>query len=238
MAARKIMLYGESGHGKTSSIRNLPPEHTGIINSDKKELPLQGWEAKYKTVIGADGKPDLLKSNYVETAKFESVKATIEAWNKREDIHYVVLDTFTHLISYDYVNNAIGKEYKDYMKMGGHGYAILDMIRESPKNWLVIGHSDTQYNQDGVKVVTLKTQGKMINGFVPPSFFTTVLVPVVERSEDSASYMFRTQSDGNDAAKSPAAFGDDGFTTALPLYIENDIKKVFDILDEFYKNPG
>ena len=68
----------------------------------------------------------------------------------------------------------------------------------------------------------------------PPSFFTTVLMTEVQPTDEGRQYLFRTQSLGPDPAKSPAIFGNNGeVKTALPMYMENDIAKVIEILNEF-----
>lgn len=232
----KIFLYGESGLGKTSSIRNLPPEQTGIVNIDRKALPLQGWRQKYVTMPGDDGKPNLISSNYVEPKTAQGVLKTLEAWDGRSDILYIIIDTITHLITHEYMRNALGKDFSGYQTMGKNAFNILDYVRDMTSNVLVIGHSEVTYNDLGQRVVKMRSQGRMIDNMVPPSFFTTVLVPEVQRSEEGPSYVFRTQSDGSDAAKSPAIFTGDQVSTALPLYVPNDIKLVFDALEEF-ENP-
>ena len=45
--ARVIAIMGESGSGKTTSLRNLTPENTFIIDSDKKGLSWRGWKKDY-----------------------------------------------------------------------------------------------------------------------------------------------------------------------------------------------
>lgn len=38
-----IGLFGESGAGKTTSLRNLPPVETFIVDGDGKGLTWRGW---------------------------------------------------------------------------------------------------------------------------------------------------------------------------------------------------
>lgn len=45
--ARVICVMGESGSGKTTSLRNLNPEETYIIDADKKGLSWRGWKKQY-----------------------------------------------------------------------------------------------------------------------------------------------------------------------------------------------
>ena len=61
-----ILIIGDSGSGKSTAIRNLPPEETFWINVDRKDLPFKAWKNKFKAVI-ENGKVDRSKTNYVET---------------------------------------------------------------------------------------------------------------------------------------------------------------------------
>ena len=45
--ANLIAIVGQSGTGKSSSIRNLDPTETFIINIASKPLPFKGWRIKY-----------------------------------------------------------------------------------------------------------------------------------------------------------------------------------------------
>jgi hypothetical protein len=232
----KVFVLALPGAGKTSSIRNLPFERTGLINPDKKELPIQGWRKKYVTRWGnKDGFPfpDLLKSNYVETSKFSSVMDTLAIWDERPDLDYIALDTITHLITHDYVKNTIGKDFKAYQRMGGSFYDLVDFIRQMKKNVVVYGHIEKAFNDVGDKSIQMKAPGKMIAEFEPPSFFTTVLLGEILRKDGVNQHVFRTQSIDNDIFKSPAYFIGEQAKTALEFYEPNDIKLIFDKLKKF-----
>ena len=56
MAAETIAIVGESGTGKSTSLRNLNPEETFIISTTGKPLPFRGWKRKYAPIkISAEG---------------------------------------------------------------------------------------------------------------------------------------------------------------------------------------
>ena len=42
-----ICIAGESGSGKTTSMRNLDPKSTYYIDADKKGLSWKGWRQSY-----------------------------------------------------------------------------------------------------------------------------------------------------------------------------------------------
>ena len=45
--SRVICIAGESGAGKTTSMRNLDPKTTYYIDADKKGLSWKGWRQQY-----------------------------------------------------------------------------------------------------------------------------------------------------------------------------------------------
>lgn len=47
--SKVIGVMGESGSGKTTSMRNLDPETTFYIDCDKKGLSWKGWRSQYTT---------------------------------------------------------------------------------------------------------------------------------------------------------------------------------------------
>ena len=49
MSSKLIGIVGETGTGKSTSIKHLNPEETYIINVAKKELPFKGSEKLYNT---------------------------------------------------------------------------------------------------------------------------------------------------------------------------------------------
>lgn len=49
--AKVIAIMGESGSGKTTSMRNLNPETTYYIDCDKKGLSWRGWREQYKSGV-------------------------------------------------------------------------------------------------------------------------------------------------------------------------------------------
>lgn len=231
----KIFVLGSSGAGKTFSLRNLDSKRTAIINPDRKTLPLQNWRNKYKWIKKEDGKTDLDKSNYVELSKPSHVLMALKAFSKRDDIDTIVIDTITHMITHNYMNDTVGKDFKAYQELGLNAYKIFNFISDCPKNVIVFGHTEEVFNELGQKTIKMRSFGKMIDSIVPPSFFTTVLITEVKKEDDVIKHLFRTQSINEiDIAKSPAMVKDDGtIENALAFYIPNDITIVLDTLDKF-----
>jgi hypothetical protein len=233
MRYNKLLVLGRSGSGKSASMRNLDPAKTGIINCDKQELifPSKGYET-----VMTDGVPDLAASNYVETSKPSSVLATMRAWEAREDLDTIVLDTITHLITAYYITEALGKEFGGYKELGTSFWNIIDFVRTMKKNVVVFGHIDNKFNDMGEKEVTLKAHGNMIDKFETESYFNTLLMAEVRKVEGEIRWDFKTQPDAVvEKIKSPVRFGENNTVErALEKYEPNDLKAIFDKLNKFY----
>lgn len=234
MNYQKVICLGRSGSGKSFSLHSLDPETTGIINVDKKELSF--GNPGYTTQL--NGKlPDLEKSNYVETDKFTSVMKTLDVWSTRNDLETIVLDTVTHLISSDYVNNTIGRDFKAYQTLALNFWKVLDRIREINKHIVVFGHIEELWNDNGERVVSMKSHGKMINSFEPQSYFTTMLFAEVHSDEGEISYMFKTAPTSvYEQVKSPARIIDGKVVKALEPYEPNDMNLILSKLNKFYNH--
>ena len=94
-----ILILGESGTGKSSSIRTLPPNETFIINIIGKSLPFKGSSRNY-TKLSADG----LSGNYYCSDNPSQVKKAIKLVNeKRPEIKYLVVDDLGYVIMNDFM---------------------------------------------------------------------------------------------------------------------------------------
>ena len=100
--ARVIAIMGESGSGKTTSLRNLTPESTFIIDSDKKGLSWRGWKKDYnkdaKNYLVSDDPEIILKTLKVINAKFTHV-------------HTIVVDTINGIMVADEARRRTEKSY-------------------------------------------------------------------------------------------------------------------------------
>lgn len=66
--SKVICIAGESGSGKTTSMRNLDPKTTLYIDCDKKGLSWKGWKQQYNTA----------NKNYIRTDFVQQVFAGLK----------------------------------------------------------------------------------------------------------------------------------------------------------------
>jgi len=96
--ARKVLVLGNSGTGKSRAAVNLDPKATFIISPDMKGLLVKGSADNYKTILKENGKLDLDKSNLYKTRDPKLVLQLLKAISaNRPDITTVFIDTITML---------------------------------------------------------------------------------------------------------------------------------------------
>ena len=90
-----ILILGESGSGKSSSLRNFEPDEVGIFNVASKPLPFRKSlkkvdRAGYKTIIKALSKPSL-KRYVIDDSQYLLV---FEAFDKAKEVGDIGIPCF------------------------------------------------------------------------------------------------------------------------------------------------
>lgn len=81
-----IGIIGESGTGKSTSIRTLNPKETLIINCVGKPLPFKGWKSGYSKFTGKEG-------NYLSSDEATKIVTCMNLVSKeRNDIKNIIID--------------------------------------------------------------------------------------------------------------------------------------------------
>ena len=214
--SRVIGLMGESGSGKTTSMRNLPPEETFYIDCDGKGLSWKGWREQYNT----DNK------NYWKTDKQETVLTLLDKINKQDDfkkIKYVVIDTLNGIMVADEVRRMKEKGFDKWQDLAQCIWELLDYLYtiRDDLTIFVICHSQTQKEDDGYTFTRIKTSGKKLDKLNIESKLTTVLLADIK----DGRYIFHTKADKSTAKTPLGAFEEDE--------IDNDILTVVKALEDY-----
>ena len=172
-----ILILGESGTGKSASLRNCSPENFGIINVSKKPLPFRSTFRTYNTdeyskVVGA-----------LKAAKVKSMVI--------DDSQYLMVNTFMRRFK------EVG--YQKYSDIANSHWELVQFVIDKlPENMLVYFMSHLDRDQLGFEKA--KTVGKMIDQYITlEGLFTIVLKTHVQ----DGKYTFLTHNNGFDTVKSP-----------------------------------
>lgn len=213
--SRLICIMGESGSGKTTSMRTLDPAITYYIDSDGKGLAWKGWRSQYSVE----------KRNYVVSRDIPSIRDLIvNISQKKPETKIIVIDTLNTCM--------VDKEVKG-MKENGYGkwidltQFVWDCIETAGQQRddltvIFVMHSETIRDDFGYTFTRIKTNGRKLEKIVPESLFGTVLLA---KKTDDGRYVFETQS-RNSTAKSPMGAFDS-------FEIDNDMGAVIKALEEY-----
>ena len=177
------MIYGQSGTGKSTSLRNFKNEEVAVINVSGKPLPFRGELKSYNT------------DNY---GKIVNAIANT-------DRKSIVIDDATYLMVNEFMRTAKQTGYQKYTDMACNFNGLIEVCAGLPDDKIVyfLGHSDQA--DDGRE--HFKTIGKMLDNYVTvEGRFTIVLKTVVQ----DGKYMFSTQNNGQDTVKSPMGMFEHG----------------------------
>ena len=212
--AKVICIAGESGSGKTTSMRNLDPATTYYIDADKKGLSWKGWRNQYNT-----DKKNYLKCDDVNIVR-NYIKSVAEKCPK---IKVIVVDTINGLMVADEMRRSKEKGYDKWVDLATCVWDLIVNCYDYRDDLTIVftAHTQTETDESGYRFTRIQTSGKKLNKIVLESKFTTVLLAKCV----DGKYLFETQAN-NSTAKSPMGAFDD-------FEIENDIVKVIDALKDF-----
>ena len=172
------MILGESGSGKSASLRNFEATDVSIFNVAGKPLPFR------KRLPTAS------------TANYGDIMAMIQKSSKKA----FVIDDSQYLMCFESFAKAKDTGYGKFTDIALNFYNLVQfVIRQTAPDVIVyfLHHTETDGNTGKVKA---KTMGKMLdNQLTLEGLFSIVL----QCMTDGQKHVFITQSDGYNTAKSP-----------------------------------
>lgn len=225
--AELIAVVGESGTGKTTSIRNLNPEETFIISTTGKRPGIPGGNKKYPKFKIENG---TTSGNFFTSANFEQIIKVLNFIDgKMPNVKNVIIDDFQYIMGFEAMDKADQKNYDKFSLMAQHAYQVLKTGMGMRDNifFIICTHS----TNDGDKITPfyrMKTQGKMLDNVITlEGLFKYVLFSFVKTDQDSGKsvYKLMTNNDGTCTAKSPMGCFDEQFIDNDLNYVINKIKE-------------
>jgi RecA/RadA recombinase len=214
--SKVICIAGESGSGKTTSMRNLDPASTYYIDADKKGLSWKGWKQQYNKE----------NKNYSVTSDALKIEALINNVSENAPhIKVIVIDTLNGIMIDDEFNRMKEKGYDKWQDLAMSVWNLVSMAHWLRDDLTVIftAHTQTERDDSGFAFTRIKTSGKKLDKIVLESKFTTVLISKCVDGD----YVFETQA-RNSTAKTPfGAYSQDEFT------VPNDIVTVLKRLEDY-----
>lgn len=171
-----VLILGESGSGKSTSMRNFEIDEVGIMNVASKPLPFRK------------------KLNTINNATYQIIFNAIG----RGKLKRYVIDDSQYLLTFEMFARAKETGYGKFTDMALSFYNLIKfVIDKTPPDVIVYFMHHIQETEHGVKA---KTIGKMLDEKLSvEGLFSVVLMA----ESENGKYYFRTQTNGNDTVKSP-----------------------------------
>lgn len=209
-----VLVLGESGSGKSTSLRNFEPGEIGIFNVASKPLPFRKQLNAVSKITQKDGRPRRI--GYSDIQHILS----------RTSCKSYAIDDSQYLMAFEELDRAKETGFNKFTEMALNFSGLIRfVIDDLPPDIIVYFLHHTETTDTGK--IKAKTVGKMIDSKLTlEGLFSIVLLC----EADNDGYHFVTQSNGYTTAKSPMELFD--------LEIDNDLKMVDTKIREFWRLNG
>lgn len=207
------LVLGNSGAGKSTSLRHLDPTKTLLIQCIKKPLPFKpkGW------AVRGPGHKD---GNIFQTDDPILIEKLMRGTSKP----IIVIDDYSQTMVHEMMDTIDVKGYEKFTQLAKNAWHVFQAAGDlaHDKRVYILSHTATS---EATGEVAMKTVGKLIDEkILPPAYFTVVLR--AQRINDQ--YIFSTQTNGSDPCKSPVGMFED-------QHIPNDLAAVDLAICDYYE---
>jgi|TARA_R110000822_G_scaffold43327_5_gene117063 hypothetical protein len=212
-----IAIVGHSGSGKSTSLRNLDPKTTYILDLERKGFPFRNAN----------------RFNIVPVENANAFPRMLAQVLKEDNCETIVVESFTKYV--EQVNTLATNSFKGYDIWSFYNRTIRNMLDSIKNDKATIIFTAVD---DIVKIPQItggesshrrvKVQGKVHEGAVEKEFLMVLFTEVRKNEKtEEMEYFFQTNTDGVTSAKTPMGM----FDTQL---IPNDIVEVLKKAEEYY----
>ena len=212
-----VLILGESGTGKSTAIRTLPPESTFIIKTIEKSLPFPGAKKLY-TPLSDDFKTG---NSRVQDDSHKIINLLNFINHNRPDIKHIVIDDFGYMSSNSFMRQASVKGYEKFTTIGKEMFDVLNCIESLRDDLICFVMMHVEIDQNGR--YKPKTVGKMVDQHIcVEGKFTYIFHALTSERK----YKFLTNNDGQHMAKTPMGMFDE-------MLIDNDLLLIADAIRRY-----
>lgn len=206
-----VLILGESGCGKSTSMRNLSVDDTVIVQPIKKRLPFRN-SFSYMTKEGGQ-----IKATDSADVICRLITAAANSGKKA-----LIIDDFQYIMANEFMRRSKEKSYDKFNDIGFNAWSIINHAQAVQGDMRVYFMSHVETDMSGK--TKIKTIGKMLDEKITIEGMFTI---VLGASVSDGNYSFSTQNNGSDTIKSPMDMFKD-------LNIDNDLKMIDETIIEYY----
>ena len=197
-----VLVLGESGSGKSCSLRNFNKEDVVIYNIAGKPLPFKK------------------QLNKADNVNYTQIKSNMQKGNFKT----YVIDDSQYLMAFEMFDRAKELGYNKFTDVALNFRGLVDfVIRNTPADVIVYFLHHTETTDTGK--IKAKTSGKMLdNQLTLEGLFSIVLLC----KTDGQEHYFETQSNGYSTCKSPMGMFDLKIDNDLKV-VDDKIREYYEL---------
>lgn len=214
-----VLILGDSGAGKSYSLRNFTPDEVILLQCIPKMLPYRatGWKLNGKEL--PDG--SVQRGNIIRCDAWDAVLDSINRMVLSKTRRVLVIDDFQVVMQHENMMRAYQTGYQKYTEMADHVWQIIMAATRLPDDFRVYFLAHTEESDGKIR---MKTTGKMLNEKLTPEGYFSIVLRAIKKD---GKHVFLIKGDDNDTAKAPP----DLFPGLTEM--DNDLKAVDVAITEF-----
>ena len=203
-----VLVLGQSGTGKSYSMKNFNEDEICLISVQKALLP---FRKKFNETVVTDKYTEIIKA-------MESTKKKV-----------IVIDDTQYLMCNEFMRRATEKGFDKFTEIAQNFWSlVVQEVNSLPSDTIVYLLCHTSTDENGVE--KMKTIGKLVDEKITPEGLFTI---VLKTAVSDGNYAFVTQNNGKDTVKSPEGMFSTYAINNDLKYVDEKIRNYYE-LGELY----
>lgn len=191
-----VLILGNSGVGKTSSLMNLDPAKALLIQPVKKSLPFRSSQWKPISKENPSGSVMVMRD-------YKRIFGSMSKAAGEVGKEIIIIDDANYLMSLEEMSRVDETGYRKFTDMAVNFSNLIFTAQNLPDHVRVYILAHTKTNEDGE--ISIKTTGKMLDEKIVVEGLFTIVMRCHERD---GHHFFTTKKHGGDPVKTPIGMFD------------------------------
>lgn len=197
-----VLILGESGTGKSASLRNFKPEDLKVINVADKPLPFKN------------------KFESIPTDDYRTIIKELKL-NKKS---VTVIDDAQYLMANEFMRRATERGFDKFTEIAQNFWTLVNTVKDLPDDQVVYFLAHIERDANGNEKI--KTIGKLLDEKITVEGMFTI---VLKTNVTDGQYSFITQNSGHDTVKSPIGMFPSIVIDNDLKYVDEKIRNYYEI---------